>query len=223
MGSVDFAVKVLVSYINARGIGGEWGQQDFYDKFWADMKTVYDEFVQHMENTDQDATYGQLCATAAQLENPDAMLQSDRVVCEFMLGALLFKHGLDVSGARRSEKGPEDHGQQVHGYMTCIIVNVFIQHILGDACLKTEGAQYAEQAIHGLLQPNSGLEQHASCDGVNLATTRVAGGHLRNKIGDWIKKEKSTWGDTAAAGILSSRCQNWSEGGQTPRGTAQKD
>ncbi|KJP85644.1 hypothetical protein AK88_04716 [Plasmodium fragile] len=219
----DFLVNVLVSYIKDRGIPGNDRDRQFYDKFWADMKTVYEEFVKYMEKPDQQGPYGTLCQEAAKHQHQENMLQGDRVVCEFMLGALLFKHGLDVSGAGRSAQGTAEHVTQTQRYMKCMIVNVFIDSMLVPECLETEDARYAEKAIYELLKAHTGFHENDDCDGVNFDKTQVAGGYLRHTIRDWIKTETIKWDDTEAAGILSSRCKNWSEGGQTPRGTAQKD
>ncbi|KJP85075.1 hypothetical protein AK88_05297 [Plasmodium fragile] len=216
--AMDFLVKVLVSYINRRRIGGEDGEQNYYDKFWADMKNVYAQFVRHMVEQDQGIPYGELCETAERDHNEDHKFTGDRVVCEFMLRALYFKHGLHVPGAGRSVQGPEHHATKAEPYMTCIIVNVFIQHILGEVCLETRGAQYAEKAIYELLKPDSGFQENATCDGVNLRNTTVAGGNLTQRITAWIKNEKIKWGDTASAGTLDNKCTAWTGEAQDKTG-----
>ncbi|KJP88403.1 hypothetical protein AK88_01855 [Plasmodium fragile] len=216
----DFLVKVLVSYIKDRGIPGNDRDRTFNDTFWADMKTVYDEFVTYMDNTDQEALYGTLCHAAAQNPHQEHMLQSDLVVCEFMLGALLFKHGLNASRAGSSAQGTVEPVTPTQRYMKCMIVNVFIHSMLGQDCLDTTGAGYAEKAIYELLKPESGFHENATCDGVDFSNTTVAGGNLRHKIREWIKQEKIKWGDTEAAGILSSRCKQWRQEGQRQSGIA---
>ncbi|KJP85782.1 CD99 antigen [Plasmodium fragile] len=183
------------------------------------MKTVYEEFVTYMETTDQDTPHGQLCQEAEQRHAPRQITAGDRVLCELMLRALHFKHRSHMFSAGLGE-GRTKVADTISTpeYMRCMIVNVFMNDILGEACLQTHGATYAFDAAEGLLTTSEGAGGNEACDRVNFANTQVAGGNLRDAMITWLGQKKIQWGDTQAAGIFSSRCSAWTHQGKDNTG-----
>ncbi|KJP85123.1 hypothetical protein AK88_05248 [Plasmodium fragile] len=222
--AMHFLARLLVSYINARGIGGESGQQDAYDKFWADMKTVYDDFVTHMDKTDSDDTHALMCELAAIKHGEASIKPGDRVLCAFMLEALKFKHESHIfsGGLGEGTQAPATVNTE-HLYMRCMIVNVFIQNILGEECWETKGAEYAYEAVKGMLTTSTNMNGNNICDGVDFKATDVAGGNLGKQMREWSKQQKLAPATGHGVGILNSKCKGWKHEGTDKNGKEKED
>ncbi|KJP84958.1 hypothetical protein AK88_05413 [Plasmodium fragile] len=149
------------------------------------------------------------------------MAPGDSIVCEFMLGALLFKHASYILDREIGEAGTagKRNIEQMDEYIRCMVVNVFIKIILGEECWDTTGAEYAYDAIEGMLEGSTNRHGNNICDSVDFTITKVVGRNLAHQMRMWWQKQQIAPATGQDVGILNSKCKGWREKGTEGGGT----
>ncbi|KJP85786.1 hypothetical protein AK88_04602 [Plasmodium fragile] len=175
-------------------------QEDFDSALWADMQNVLQEFVDHMEDTEQHIdAYAISCGDAGWPRRGAAhhgTLYTGHTVaaqmkCRLMVGALYFVTGW--SNHMTHDKDESENDTALKAMMRCIVAHVFA-YILAEIKCKYEwpAIDQAWYIMRGMGQPG-GVETSISAGTCTLdayKNTNIGTGNLQEAVKQWLKKSK---------------------------------
>ncbi|KJP85184.1 hypothetical protein AK88_05178 [Plasmodium fragile] len=205
-------------YIGKGESGVRKDDKDFQKTFWEHVNTVWQTFTQHMEDANDDTMIDLLCqmdqapAGNAQAQG-ETFSEKDKAVCWLALKALGFKHGIkfDVTPMGPADLDNTAAADGVMPYMKCILVNIFMKRIIGEKCLRTDGARNAFKAAQHLVrdgeqkEPNMECEKEDRKDGTRQRSQNTQYWNLAEIMHRWLDRNKGYLTD-GQVGVLGPDC-----------------
>ncbi|KJP86175.1 hypothetical protein AK88_04146 [Plasmodium fragile] len=204
-------MKLLITWMKKHGLTVH---SKSIGNFIKAVRKINEEFLHYVSGDVDDAITAMCKNRISEYENGNIEMEpKDIPICEFILRALYFKHGLSHEVGNSNIKSILNTNVEVDLCIKCTLANVYLGNLFHKNCLDTPGEKWAFVAAANLLNALGRGQGNIQCDEVDIQTTAVTGENIRQRMKIWMGMNESIM---RKEGLLSSQrtCTAWNTKGK---------
>ncbi|KJP84999.1 hypothetical protein AK88_05369 [Plasmodium fragile] len=175
---------LLVAYIRSRRIQGDQGDgQDFSEKIWTDMKSMFSELGAYLNEKRYDITIQTIC-TNKELRPAYLGDNLSRLLCMEVGKIFYYMEGLNKKGTAQSTTNEGD--RELWNYVRCMIGTVALIKLYGKQCKIKEITEHVSTFMRPLEEALRVGTNRDNCDWVNFEQLKIGTRFLGQVMDEWV-------------------------------------